>query len=58
MARKGYIIGDQQAMYYLTFTVVGWIDIFTRQSYRDIMIESFKHCQQSKGLHLLTKALR
>jgi len=52
MARKGYIIGDQQSMYYLTFTVVGWIDIFTRQSYRDIVIESLKHCQQNKGLHL------
>ena len=39
-------------MYYLTFTVVGWIDIFTRQSYRDIVIESLKHCQQNKGLHL------
>jgi len=45
MARKGYIIGDQQSMYYLTFTVVGWIDIFTRQSYRDIVVKSFKYCQ-------------
>jgi putative transposase len=52
MARKGYIIHDQQAVYYLTFTVVGWIDIFTRQSYRDIFIESLKYCQQNKGLHL------
>jgi len=31
VARKGYIIDDQQAIYYLTFTLVGWIDIFTRQ---------------------------
>jgi putative transposase len=52
MARKGYIIHDQQAVYFLTFTVVGWIDIFTRQAYNDIMIESFKFCQQNKGLHL------
>ena len=52
MARKGYIIHDQQAVYYLTFTVVGWIDIFTRQSYRDIVIESLKYCQLKKGLHL------
>jgi len=52
MERKGYVIGDQQAIYYLTFTVCGWIDIFTRQSYRDILIESFKYCQQQKGLHL------
>jgi REP element-mobilizing transposase RayT len=52
MARKGYIIHNQQAVYYLTFTVVGWIDIFTRQAYRDIVIESLKYCQQKKGLHL------
>ena len=52
MARKGYIIHNQQAVYFLTFTVVGWIDIFSRQSYRDIVIESFKYCQLKKGLHL------
>src|ERR1700748_1159099 len=52
MPRTGYIIHDQQAIYYMTFTVVGWIDIFSRRSYRDIMIDSFKHCQQNKGLHL------
>ena len=52
MSRKGYIIHDQQALYFLTFTVVGWIDIFTRQSYRDIVMESFKYCRQKKGLHL------
>jgi len=52
MARKGYIIHNQHAVYFLTFTVVGWIDIFSRQSYRDIVIESFKYCQLKKGLHL------
>jgi putative transposase len=52
MARKGYIIHDQQAIYYMTFTVVGWIDVFTRQVYRDIVMESFTYCQKNKGLHL------
>jgi putative transposase len=52
MSRKGYIIHNQQAVYFLTFTVGGWIGIFTRQSYRDIVIGSFKYCQQKKGLHL------
>jgi putative transposase len=50
--RKGYIIHDQQAIYYMTFTVVGWIDVFSRLSYRDIFIESLKYCQQHKGLRL------
>jgi len=52
MFRKGYIIKDQQAIYYMTFTIVGWIDVFSRQSYRDIFIDSLKYCQQHKGLHL------
>jgi putative transposase len=38
MSRKGYIVHDLQVIYYMTFTVVGWIDIFTRQEYRDIVI--------------------
>jgi hypothetical protein len=25
--RKGYIITDQYALYFLTFTVVGWVDL-------------------------------
>ena len=36
----------------MTFTVVGWIDVFSRQAYRDIVIDSLKYCQQHKGLHL------
>ncbi|HEY2582234.1 MAG TPA: transposase [Mucilaginibacter sp.] len=52
MSRKGYIVHDQQAIYYMTFTVVGWIDIFSRQAYRDIVIDSFKYCRAHKGLHL------
>ena len=47
-----YQIKDQKALHFLTFQVVGWIDIFTRQHYRDIVIESFKFCQLKKGLHL------
>lgn len=52
MFRRGYIIHDQQAIYYMTFTVVGWIDVFSRKHYRDIVIESLQYCQQRKGLHL------
>jgi len=39
-------------LYYLTFQIVGWVDIFTRKNYRDIVIESFKYCQGNKGLEL------
>jgi hypothetical protein len=29
----GYQINDQEGLYYLTFQIVDWIDVFTRQIY-------------------------
>ena len=49
---KAYQIHNQYAAYYFTFQVVGWADIFSRQVYRDIIIESLKFCRINKGLEL------
>ncbi|MFY0602055.1 MAG: transposase [Cyclobacteriaceae bacterium] len=38
--------------YFLTFTVVGWIDLFTRKECCDIIINSMKFCQQNKELEI------
>lgn len=46
----GYKIRDQSATHFLTFSIMGWIDIFSRQRYRDIIIESFRFCRKNKGL--------
>jgi putative transposase len=32
--------------YFLTFTVVGWIDVFTRKNYCDIIIDSLEYCRK------------
>ncbi len=47
---SGYRIGDQEAIHFITFAVVEWVDVFTRQEYSNIVIESLKYCQESKGL--------
>ena len=47
-----YKISDKTGLYFLTFQIVGWVDLFTRKIYRDIAIESFKYCQEQKGLEL------
>lgn len=39
-------------MYFITFSVVHWIDVFTRNIYREILLNSFKFCQQNKGLRI------
>jgi len=49
---EGYKIRDQSAQYFLTFTIVGWIDIFSRQRYRDLILESFVYCRKHKQLRL------
>jgi putative transposase len=46
----GHKIVNQNALYFLTISVVGWLDVFSRPAYRDILLDSFRHCQQEKGL--------
>jgi putative transposase len=45
-----YKIHDQDEFHFVTFTAVSWIDVFIRDSYREIFIDSVKHCQEKKGL--------
>lgn len=45
-----YKIHDQSKAYYLTFTVVQWVDVFSRKTYTDIVIDSLRYCQKNKGL--------
>jgi REP element-mobilizing transposase RayT len=49
---QGYQIYNQNALYYLTFQIVEWVDIFTRKEYKDIAINSFNFCRNNKGLEL------
>ena len=50
MGQRNKIYPDK--IYYLTTTVVGWIDVFTRPVYRHIIVDSIKYCQKEKGLIL------
>jgi|JI10StandDraft_1071094.scaffolds.fasta_scaffold486130_1 REP element-mobilizing transposase RayT len=46
----GYQIRNQSATHYLTFSIEGWVDLFSRKIYKDLIIESFAHCQKNKNL--------
>ena len=50
MAERGYKIIDQQAVHFITFAVVEWIDVFTRSMYADMVVESLNYCVENKGL--------
>lgn len=49
---KSYQIHKQSSVYFLTFQVVGWVDVFSRQCYRDLIIDSFNYSRKHKGLKL------
>ncbi|WP_343858830.1 transposase [Fulvivirga kasyanovii] len=36
----------------MTFSVVDWVNVFTRQLYRDILIDSLKYCIEHKRLEV------
>ena len=52
MKDDGYKIRDQHAVHFITFSVVEWVDVFTRKTYADIVIQSLLYCINNKGLKL------
>jgi len=43
---------ESEKLYYVTLTIVGWIDVFTRKEYVYEIIKNIKYCQENKGLEL------
>lgn len=50
--KEGYVIRDQNLPHFLTATIVDWIDVFSRKSYRDCIVECFDYCINNKGMIL------
>ena len=51
MSRK-FTFSENDLLHFVTQTVVDWIDVFTKVLYKDIIINSLKHCQVKKGLEI------
>jgi REP element-mobilizing transposase RayT len=52
MSGDRYKITDQEAPYFVTFTIVNWIDIFSRKDYKLIIVDSLNYCIENKGLEV------
>ena len=51
MNRK-YKFWDCNKMYFISFATVNWIDVFTKNEYKDEIIKSWLYCQQKKGFEI------
>ena len=45
-----YKFHNPDGVYLITLAVVGWIDVFSRSLYRDIIVDSLNFCVSNKGL--------
>ena len=45
-----YKVSNTTDTYFITNTIMHWIDLFTREIYKEILIDSLRYCQEKKGL--------
>ncbi len=50
--RSRYKIAELNSPHFITCTIVGWLPVFTRQKYFEIITASLTFCRQEKGLRL------
>lgn len=51
MSRK-YKFYNQEGLYFVSFAVVYWIDVFTREEYFAILTDSLAYCRKNKGMEI------
>ncbi|MBJ6119247.1 transposase [Pontibacter sp. BT310] len=51
MSRK-YKFHNQEGLYFVSFAVVYWIDVFTREEYFAIVTDSLDYCRKNKGMEI------
>ena len=47
-----YAVKNNNDIYFITTTIVHWIDLFTRNEYSEIIVDSLNYCNKSKGLNI------
>ncbi|MBV8388461.1 MAG: transposase [Mucilaginibacter sp.] len=52
-----YRIRSSEEIYFVTFTIVDWVDIFIRPVYKQLIVESLNYCRQNKGLEIYAYCL-
>ena len=45
---RNYKFHNAEVLSFVSFAVVEWLDVFTRNEYKDILLESLSFCQKIK----------
>ena len=49
---RNYKFHNPDGLYFISFAVVGWLDVFIRNEYKDLFIDSLGYYQKEKGLEI------
>ncbi len=52
LAPRPYSFNNPAGIYFVTFTVVFWLDVFVRARYKALFVESLNFCIKNKGLRV------
>src|SRR5690606_3303253 len=51
---RNYKFHNSEGLYFVSFAVVEWLDVFTRNGYKDILLDSLSFCQKEKGMEIIS----
>jgi len=51
MSRK-YKFNNKEGLYFVSFATVLWIDVFIREEYCQVIVESLDYCRKYKGMEI------
>jgi putative transposase len=51
MSRK-YKFNNKEGLYFVSFATVMWIDVFVREEYCQVIVESLDYCRKHKGMEI------
>ncbi len=49
---RNYKFHNPEGVYFVSFAVVEWLAVFTRNEYKDIFLDSLRYSQQNKGMEI------
>ncbi|UXP33106.1 hypothetical protein N6H18_03955 [Reichenbachiella agarivorans] len=55
MSRK-YKFHNPEGLYFISFATVYWLDVFVRDRYFDLMLESLDYCRKNKGMEIYSSS--
>ncbi|MBN2746088.1 MAG: transposase [Bacteroidales bacterium] len=49
---RNYKFHNPKGVYFVSFAVIEWLDVFTRNEYKEIFLDSLRFSQQNKGMEI------